>query len=133
MFPLGGEQDCLLSPSEPVARPCGCTEDRPYHLDIHVGLPCKQNLRVVGIGHLSTCITFDEVEPGLISHITMSLQVCRWTGILWVVEPATPCTILTTCVRVVVFLHTQNQSKKSIIAKIPRRDSCGDVSVREVW
>jgi len=138
MLPLGGEQDCQLLPSlEPVTHPCRCsvihvcTKGRPYHLNIHVGLPCKQKLRIVGIDHLSSLVTFDEVEPGSISHITVSPQACLWSSILWVVEPATAGTSLATCV--VMFLHSQDQLTEYIIAGVLRGDSSGDVLVNEAW
>jgi len=66
------------------------------------------------------------------SHITVSLQACLWASILWVVKPATPGISLVTCVRVVMFLHLQDQLTEYIITGVLRGDSCGDVLVSEV-
>jgi len=139
MLPLGCEQDCQPLPSsEPATHPCRCSvthtwlhQRQTYHLNIRVGLPCKQKLRIAGIDHLSSLVTFDEVEPGSISHITVSPQACLWSSILWVVKPATPGTSLATCV--VMFLHSQDQFTEYIITGVLRGDSSGDVLVNEVW
>ena len=140
MLPLGGEQDCQLLPSsEPATHPCRCSVTHTWlhqRQTLPSEYPCwlAMQAKVEDCrDHLSSLVTFDEVEPESISHITVSLQACLWASILWVVKPATPGTSLATCVSVVMFLHSQDQLTEYIITGVLRGDSCGDVLVNEVW